>query len=567
MCGKVLTLKAQSDSTIQLATHANLRAYELLNVPDLKKEQPNCLLKVAVIDGGFNLNHRGIQQYIYINPHEIPGNEKDDDLNGFVDDISGWDIADEDNNVFIPEGRESFFYQGTMISGAITQIAERCFGDKASTYIKILPVKAIGNQALNLTYERGFAGIEYAVRSNADIIVCAWSIGKYDQEKYGHIFEEANKKGILIMAAAGDSYIDQCELPSSIGTVYAVSALDSNFRKLKSSNYGKKVDLSAPGEFVYAPHPAKDNTYSYNDGTAAAVSLAAGCAAILKVMKPVARPVDIMRALKNTCTPIDSLNISYTGKLGSGFLNLSKAVRYLLVDSVKDRFFNPRLPEGEIIIEKKSKKNNWEIEPFGGMQACYFSIKGSWEDNKTPIKFFSNDTLIRAYTPMQFPINTIINGSKVKVVYDGKRGKSPCSILYEAVMIDSAKLFCNDALYYQQTKGELSDGSGAMNYSNNCECKWLITVPQGKRIKIVFDEFNTQAKIDYVSLFDGSFSIPENILSAFSGPDLPPIIISRTNQVLIWFVTDSSISASGWHLNYEATDEESGVKSPLQNKK
>jgi len=538
----------------------------MLHIPSVNHANTDNIIKVAVVDCGFNMNHQAIKNFIYRNPKEINGNNKDDDENGYIDDIQGWDIADQDNNVSIPEGRESFFYHGTMIAGAITQIAQRCFGDNASKLINIIPVKAMNNQATKTYMESGYDGIEYAIKSHVDIIVCAWSGGKYDKEKYGHLFLEAQKKGILILGAAGNFYSEQCDPPSSISTVYVVSAVDTLFKKMKNANYGQKVDLSAPGEFVYAPHPSKENTYGYNDGTSAAVSMIGGCAAILKVLKPKASPDEIMRALKNTAQPIDSLNSSYSGKLGAGFPDLEKASQYLISKTSKDIYFNSKRPEGDIVIEKTSSKTSWDIASTGGIKGYYFSLKGEWKDSKSPIQFYFHDSLLASYSSKEFPINLFIQSPQVRVEYRGKKGNSASIISYDALPIDSTKLFCKDTRRYENPYDEISDGSGSSNYANNCDCKWQITAPVGKRIKIEFDELDTQAKIDYVSLFDGIYTMPENILGSFSGPDLPPIIVSTTNEVLIWFVTDSNTTSQGWHLNYSFTDEEAGVKPPLKNK-
>lgn len=555
---------AQNDSSIRSSLLADLKTYESLNIPTINKVVNKKVIKIAVIDCGFNLEHRCIKNYIYKTPDEINGNDKDDDLNGYIDDLNGWDVADQDNNVSIPKGRESFFYHGTMIAGAIAQVAERCFGAHASELIKIIPVKAMGDQSNKPYMESGYEGIQYAIQSHADIIVCAWSGGKYEKDKYGQFFQEAKKRGILILSASGNFYSEQCDPPSSISSVYVVSAVDSTLHKLKASNYGRKVDLSAPGEFVYAPHPSKENTYGYNDGTSAAVSLIGGCAAILKVLKPEATPEEIMRALKNTAIPIDSLNIRYSGKLGAGFPDVNKAVNYLMSNSLKDTFFNSSRLEGDIMIEKSSSRNAWDIVSKGGIEGYYFTLKGEWKDQKTPIQFFSGDSLIASYSPVDFPAMTFIKAGTVRVQYKGKREKVPAMITYEASPVDSSKLYCSGIRNFDNPEGEFADGSGDANYTNDCDCKWQISVPEGKRVKITFDDFKTQAKIDYVSLYEGEYTIPENLLASFSGPALPPVIVSYSNKVLIWFISDSNTSDAGWHLNYSVTDEEPGVKPPLK---
>ena len=95
--------------------------------------------------------------------------------------------------------------------------------------------------------------------------------------------------------------------------------------------------------------------------------------------------------------------------------------------------------------------------------------------------------------------------------------------------------------------------------ANRVDCKWLITVPVDKRVRLEFDAFDTQAKTDFVWIFEGEGTLPENILAKFGGPDFPPIVISGSNQVLVWFVTDGSVTSNGWGLNYTATEDTPGV--------
>ena len=557
----VSTASAQSSAVP--AKIPSFKAFEYLDIPTLMlKATETRSIKVAVIDDGFNVNHKSLRAYWYRNMKDI-ANEVDDDGNGYIDDVSGWDVADNDNNTSIPEGREDFFYHGTMIAGVITQVAQRCFGAAAADYVKIIPVKVLHDQAQTANFDQGYAGISYAVRSNADIIVCAWSGGKVDLGAYTAIFEEAKRKGILIFAAAGNFYSEKVEPPGSLGSVFVVAAVDSTGRKLANSNYGRKVDLSAQGEFVYAPHPQKENTYGYNDGTSAAVSLVGGCAAVLKVLKPSAGPSEILGALKSTATPIDSLNVSYVGKLGAGIPNLARAVNYLTVEGAKDALFNSKIPEGQLMIERNSKRTKWEIAPVGAHRGINFSLVGAWKDNKNPLQFFKGDSLIASLLPREFPVSLSLKETPVTFKYAGKHSAEPFGLSYDIIAVDSSTLYCKEIQQLNSAEGSFSDGSAQQDYANRCACKWLITVPKGKRVKLVFDEFDTEAKVDYVHLYEGAQTLQENLLGLFSGPELPPIIVSGSNQVLVWFVSNATNTAPGWHLKFLATDEAPGVTAPI----
>jgi hypothetical protein len=554
---------AQTDRATPSISEADLKAYEDLRVPDISSEKFKRQITVAVIDDAFNLTHQALQPFIQCTPSEIPNNGMDDDGNGFVDDAYGWDFADTDSDVSVPPGRASNFYHGTMVASIVTQLAKRGFGDDASEWVRILPVKVVSDRSSNSDYSLGYNAIGYAVGLNADIIVCAWGGGKYDSDKYERIFNEAQQKGILIIAATGNFFSEQTDPPASIASVYAIAAVDSSWHKTRPSNYGLKVDLVAPGEFVLAAHSDGGKSYGYLDGTSSATAMVGGCAAILKAARPDAAPDLLMKALKNTATPVDSLNQFYGGKLGSGFPNLTAAYDYLTHPEKHASYFSSTRPEGEIIVSA-TNKGSWTIDPYGGYEGLYFTGEGEWNSSKAQLKFYVKDSLVNVYGADEFPPIVFIKGGPVRFEVEGKLSKKPSFLTYASLPVDSTKLYCSGTQYFDKPSGVFTDGSRSADYAPNCDCKWLITVPEGKRVKLWFDEFDTEAKVDFVHLFAGDATLQENMLAKFSGPDLPPVIVSGGNQVLVWFVTSQTHHGKGWRLNYCITEEESGVYPPVK---
>jgi len=134
------------------------------------------------------------------------------------------------------------------------------------------------------------------------------------------------------------------------------------------------------------------------------------------------------------------------------------------------------------------------------------------------------------------------------------KDKDVFRINYYGEPIDSSTLYCSGLKYLSNEKGSIDDGSGGNNYSNYCSCRWIITVPRGKRIKFTFDQIDTQANVDFVYFVDGKTAIPENFIAKFSGQNMPPVVVSQSNEVLVWFVTDSSSTGQGWRFHYEAIE-------------
>ena len=225
-------------------------AYDSIDIP-LSKTIGNTQypIIVAIVDDAFRLSHNELKGFIYKNPEEIPGNQLDDDGNNYVDDVSGWDISDKDNDVSVPEGRDKDFYHGTYISSIITRIALLHYGKEASNYIKIMPVKVLSNQAGSTYVKDGYKGIEYAMENGADIICVAWSGGNPGDEDL-NIIHEANNRGILIIGSVGNFNEENIQNPALAPEVLAVTGVNMKMQKEETSNYGMQVDIAAPAEYV-----------------------------------------------------------------------------------------------------------------------------------------------------------------------------------------------------------------------------------------------------------------------------------------------------------------------------
>lgn len=527
-------------------------AFEALNIPSLDPNVKEEII-VAVIDDGFLLSHNSLKGYIYTNENEIPGNGIDDDKNGYIDDYKGWDVSDNDNDVGISKSNETSHYHGTFIASLVSRIISESFGDKTKNKIRILPIKVLSDHAQTTAIIDGYQGIKYAIAMNADIICTAWSGGIPTSEEKA-ILIEALQKNILIIGSAGNTNQENVDFPASTTGIHAVAALDTLLKKTADSNYGMKIDLALPGEKVRAAHPTAKNAYFYGRGTSAAAGLAVGCASVLKSIKPSSNPSEIIEALKNTATPLDSINNSYCGKLGSGLPNLSQAVTYLLEPDERAMYFNPTRPEGTIYINSKNKRNEWSINPWGAYQSINIIpevIKRKDEQKK--VSLYSEDNLAFQGTLMEMKGGVQIPGSKASIVFPTNQKKhlpSELKLNYYVETIDSTTLYCGETVYIENQEGTITDNSGDENYANKCSCTWNISMPESTQIEFRFSEFDTEAKVDFVWLFDGNSTNPENIIAKFSGSELPPVVTSRTNNVTIWFVTDSKHTGGGWTLHY-----------------
>lgn len=524
---------------------------KLLNLPD-RQQLSYKPIKIAVVDMGFRLSHKALNDFVFVNENEIPNNYRDDDQNGYIDDLQGWDFADKDNNVTVPEFRKSDNYHGTYIAGIITKIFSEYFGDNAKEYLRVIPVKVYSDDSKRSEIQYGYEGIRYAADLGADIICCAWSGGKLRYEDKAHL-DYAISKGCMIISAAGNYNTEATLPPGDYLGVYGICALDYNFNKAKKSNFSKIYELSAIGEEVYGPHSNADNAYFYDNGTSSAAAAIVACAGILKTISAKSTNDEIMTALKNTAIPIDSLNPTFSGKLGAGFPNMTKAIDFITKKDFKYKYSNSNLPKGNVLFKRGVSPNNIVIKPFGDYKGIHLIPLDYDKKGNITISTLM-DSLIYKGSINGINRGLFIEDNGLKIQIDKQRTPLHFNFSYYMETIDSTVLYCAGDKYLFDDNGIINDGSGDNNYANNCVCKWIIKAPENKRIKIDFNYIGTEQNMDYVWIFEGNSTLPENILAKFSGNILPPSITSYTNEILVWFLTDDKTTGKGWELKYKFVD-------------
>lgn len=526
-------------------------AYDMLNIVT-KKSKNNKVVKVAIVDDGFRLSHKVLKNYVFKNENEILNNFRDDDKNGYIDDVTGWDVSDNDSNVGIIEGRESEFRHGTYIASIVIKVFERFYGEDAPKYLQIIPVKVLSDHTKSTYLEDGYKGIEYASKIGADIICCAWSGGVFGRDEKA-IVDEALSKGQIIVSSAGNFFTEDVNYPAKYDGLIAVSGVDINYRKISKANYDMRVDICAPGDSIFGAYPIADNAFTFSNGTSPATAFISGCIAILKSLNYDADTELIKDALFLTSKPIDEFNLTYAGKLGAGFPNMENAVEYILNPSYKYSYFNEKLPEGKILFGASSKIQTRLINPVGEYRGIHIlPIK---IDNSAKLKIYSNDSVFYEGKTNEFKTGLYIESNAIKIESGGIKGKkNSTEISYFMQTIDSTKLFCSDVVYINSDSGIITDGSGENNYANKSVCKWIITASENKRIKLDFTKMHTEPNVDFVYIYDGDTSIKESLLAQFSGGTKPPIITSNTNQVMIWFLSNDYVTGNGWELKFEAVE-------------
>jgi len=209
---------------------------------------------IAVIDTGVAYNHPDQNENIWVNTAEIAGNGIDDDGNGYIDDIYGWDFIDNDG---YPEDYEG---HGTHVSGTIAAKGNDGIGMVGVMWsAKIMPIRFLGVSGAG-DIGNAVEAITYAVNNGARIINASWGSGGYSLTLY-YAIDDAGSKDVLFVAAAGNEGKDSDSFPFypasfNLPNIISVAATDDDDNLAYFSNYGAtSVDLAAPGVDIHSSIP------------------------------------------------------------------------------------------------------------------------------------------------------------------------------------------------------------------------------------------------------------------------------------------------------------------------
>ena len=285
---------------------------------------------VGIIDEGYMFTHEDIAANAGVNPNEVPNDKIDNDQNGLVDDVYGWDFDGNNNTVFDGVGDD----HGTHVAGTIGGVGGNGKGVVGINWnVKLLDAKFLGSRGG--TTANAVKAVDYftGLKNKGLNIVAtnnSWGGGGYSQALFDAI-SRMNTAGILFIAAAGNSGTNNdvtASYPSNyeVANVIAVAAIDINGALASFSQYGaSQVDLGAPGVGIWSSVPKSSNgkivsSYASYNGTSMATPHVTGAAALYKSINPSATAAQIKSAILNAATPTASL----AGKcVTGGRLNVS----------------------------------------------------------------------------------------------------------------------------------------------------------------------------------------------------------------------------------------------------
>lgn len=276
---------------------------------------------VAVIDDGFELAHEDLTNQRWVNPGEIAGNSIDDDGNGFVDDIHGWDVGSNDNNI---NPDSSFDSHGTHCTGTVA-----AQGDNGRGVVGVAPnAKFMGLKIFGATpyWTAMTRSVDYAWQNGAKVISVS-----YNTDGFTNAFVEALQRAeaadMVYVGSAGNN--GQTDPPRQqmrllVDNIIFVAASDRNDRFAGFSNRGSLIDIAAPGVDVLST--VTGNSYDFFSGTSMACPHVAGAAAVVRSLNPNLNARETLDVLIDSADPVPTLA---TGIPQGKRLNLANAVANL----------------------------------------------------------------------------------------------------------------------------------------------------------------------------------------------------------------------------------------------
>ncbi|HAD81511.1 MAG: hypothetical protein A2509_10485 [Candidatus Edwardsbacteria bacterium RIFOXYD12_FULL_50_11] len=315
---------------------------------------------IGIVDCGVQVTHPDLAANIWINPIEDINHNGifdnfpvgsggdidslDNDMNGFVDDVRGWDFAGPDIAVTYPDGDndpnvyDSNNDHGTHVAGDVSAVTNNGVGVAGIGWnCRPMAIKCSYDNDYTATGGKsyiyfGYDGIVYAADNGAKAINCSWGGSGYSQFAQD-IVNYAWEGGSVLICAAGNDNVSDPHYPSAYANVVSVAATTSADLKSSFSNYGTTIDVSAPGSAILST--AYFNSYASWDGTSMASPVAAGVAGLIWANNPTWNNTQVATQLIMTTDNIDALNPSYAGLLGTGRINAYKALTITPVPLVK----------------------------------------------------------------------------------------------------------------------------------------------------------------------------------------------------------------------------------------
>lgn len=315
-------------------------------------EKGDANVVIAIIDSGIDYRHDDLAAKTWVNPNEVPNNGLDDEGNGYVDDVHGWDFTDaptvqgegdftEGDNEPIDESGH-----GTHVAGIAGAMANNGIGIAGvAWHCPLMAVRAglsLGGSS-RMQDDDSAAAIVYAADNGASVINMSWG-----SEQVSFVIQDAidyaHARGVVLVGAAGNSQKASAIFPAAYRHVIAVASTEQHQRRFYQSNFGASVDIAAPGNVILSTQI--DNQYRLLTGTSMAAPHVAGVAALMRSKRPALTHEEVRQILINTADVVleEEREEPDAKFVGAGTLNAERAL--LASSALQARILAPETNSG-----------------------------------------------------------------------------------------------------------------------------------------------------------------------------------------------------------------------------
>jgi subtilisin family serine protease len=287
---------------------------------------------VAVVDDAVKLNHADLTAQIWTNPGEIAGDSIDNDGNGWIDDIHGFDLAENDNDPSPPSGaNNSSFSHGTHVAGIAAASTDNGTGIASVGFnVSIMPCKVkldstIADPELQFTYY----GVDYAIANKANVVNMSFGGAGYNAT-FANLLAVGRDSGMVFVASAGNTGSYSIQYPAGYTDAISVASSASSDALSGFSTYHPSVDVTAPGSNIYSSTAGSPTSYGFMSGTSMSAPVVSGLLALMASLDSSATPLTLRACLESSTDNIDAQNQDKIGLFGTGRVNALKALQCLM---------------------------------------------------------------------------------------------------------------------------------------------------------------------------------------------------------------------------------------------
>lgn len=336
-----------NDASFNMSGRFNPKDDADIDMPEAwELEQGDSSVIIAILDSGCKMDFPELSQSIWKNDREVPDNGIDDDGNGYVDDINGWDFINDDNDPDDDDGH------GTAITGIIASKTNNYTGLAGiNANARVMVVKVLDSSGAGLSSITA-KGIDYAVRMGAKVINISIRLSNATQTSYNSI-RAATEKNVTIVAGTGNDNMGKIYFPAAYEEVIAVGGSGPDdkryaFSATAGSNYGPEIDIVAPAAYIFILDNKDKNNFSlFANGTSLSTAFVTGVVSLL-LSKNLALTCDQIRGiLRNSADdkvgdPSEDTE-GWDKYFGWGRLNAHKALTLATSVRKRDKKQNPKI--------------------------------------------------------------------------------------------------------------------------------------------------------------------------------------------------------------------------------